>query len=210
MGEKDMRLPFTQEQFFGVFESYNTAVFPMQILLALIGCAMIICVLMNRSRITGFLLGCVWIWTGFAYHIMFFTRINKAAFIFGAAFIAQGVLFIILAYRFQFLFVYRKDTVKRISSFFILFGLVLYPIIGYILEQSPVHVISFGLPCPTTIFTCGMLGLHDGKIKMRYLIIPLVWSFIGLFAAILMGVYQDVLMPVAAIFTILVCNKSKR
>ncbi len=120
-----MRLPFTQEQFFGVFESYNTAVFPMQILLALIGCAMIICVLMYRSRITGFLLGCVWIWTGFAYHIMFFTRINKAAFIFGAAFIAQGVLFIILAYRNQFLFVYRKDTVKRISSFFILFGLVL-------------------------------------------------------------------------------------
>ena len=209
MEEKDMRLPFTREQFFSIFENYNTAVFPMQILLSLIGCAIIMLIFKRQSKFAGYLLGCVWIWTGIAYHIMFFSRINKAAFIFGTTFIVQGILFIILAYRNQFLFVYRKDTVTRISSFFILFGLILYPIVGYILEQSPVLVISFGLPCPTTIFTCGLLGLHAGKIKIRYLIIPLVWSFIGLFAAILMGVYQDVLMPIAALFTLIICYKSK-
>ncbi|MDR2927117.1 MAG: DUF6064 family protein, partial [Cytophagaceae bacterium] len=62
-----MQIPFSTEQFFGIFEKYNTAIFPMQILLFLAGCSMLFLIgtkLKNRNRMIGCLLGCVWIWTG--------------------------------------------------------------------------------------------------------------------------------------------------
>jgi hypothetical protein len=183
----------------------------MQILLFLAGCSMLFLIgtkLKNRNRMIGCLLGCVWIWTGAAYHLLLFTEINKGAYVFGGAFILQGILFIVLACRDKLLFSFEHTMTQRISCFFILFGLALYPIIGYMIEKSIVHTISFGLPCPTTIFTFGLLGLQSGNIKKRFLIIPFIWSFIGLFAAISMGVYHDVVMPVAALYTIITRIKS--
>jgi hypothetical protein len=208
-----MKFPFTTEQFFAVFEKYNTTIFPVQILIFLLGCFILFLVCTkknNLDKFIGYLIGCIWLWTGIAYHILFFTAINKGAYIFGAMFIMQGILFIISTLQGKLLFGFIDTMAKRISCFFILFGLVLYPLIGFILEKSIVHTISFGLPCPTTIFTFGLLGLQLDVIKKRFLIIPFIWSFIGLFAAISMGVYQDVVMPIAALYTIIVCIKSKK
>jgi hypothetical protein len=208
-----MKIPFTTEQFFGVFEKYNTAVFPMQAVLFLVGCTILFLIgtgLKNRNRLIGCLLGCVWIWTGVAYHLLLFTAINKAAYIFGGAFILQGVLFIVLACRDKLFFSFGRTVPQRIGFSLILFGLALYPVIGYMIERSVAHAITFGLPCPTTIFTFGLLGLCSGGVKKRYMAVPLVWSFIGLNAAISMGVYHDVVMPIAALYTVIVRAGSGR
>jgi uncharacterized membrane protein HdeD (DUF308 family) len=207
-----MKLPFSKNQFMEVFEKYNTAVFPMQILFLLAGCIMLFFVFKKgekQNKIIGYMLGGIWLWMGIVYHIIFFFSINKAAFLFGAAFIVQGILFCIFAYRNQLHFEFRKSASNWISLFIILFGLIFYPFIGYMLGNSFVHTISFGLPCPTTIFTFGLLGLQRGNLKRRYMIIPLVWSFIGFFAAILMGVYQDVIMPIAALYVFIACHRSQ-
>jgi uncharacterized membrane protein YjjB (DUF3815 family) len=63
----------------------------------------------------------------------------------------------------------------------------------------------FGVaPCPTTIFTLGMLLLSNAS--WRLFAIPLVWSIIGGSAAVLLGVPQDYGLilagAVAAIFLI--------
>jgi hypothetical protein len=54
---------------------------------------------------------------------------------------------------------------------------------------------SFGVPCPTTLFTAGLLlSLEPGGPGAPWylLIIPLAWTLIGGSAAILLGVLPDV------------------
>ncbi|MDR2947325.1 MAG: DUF6064 family protein [Candidatus Adiutrix sp.] len=204
-----MNVPFTSAQFWEVFAQYNSSVFPMQFLLFFAGCsALLLCSrTKDFSKTIGFALGSLWIWVGLVYHILVFTQINKAAYVFGAAFITQGVIFIVLTRRNQLRFVFDNSLTRRISFFFILFGLLLYPLIGCLLGKPLAHSITLGLPCPTTIFTFGLLGLQAAAIKKRFMIIPLIWSFIGLYAAVSMGVYQDVVMPIAALYTFFICNR---
>ena len=41
----------------------------------------------------------LWIWMGVAYHMLFFSQINKAAYLFGALFILEGILLLNYALR---------------------------------------------------------------------------------------------------------------
>ena len=94
-----MKLPFTTEQFFDVIEKYNLTMFPFQLIILLLG---IVCLFLlhtklpAKDKLIGIYLGVLWIWIGVAYHLVFFTVINKAAFLFGGIFILQG-LFILFS-----------------------------------------------------------------------------------------------------------------
>jgi hypothetical protein len=48
------------------------------------------------------------------------------------------------------------------------------------------------VPCPTTIFTIGLLFWVARPLPLRLLVIPLLWAFVGSSAVILLGVVQDV------------------
>ena len=62
-------MPFTVEQFLGVFESYNLAVFPMQIVAYVLGLIAVFLVFKNRSgRIVPAILSFMWLWNGVMYH----------------------------------------------------------------------------------------------------------------------------------------------
>lgn len=209
-----MNIPFTPEQFFGIFEKYNLAVFPAQILILIIGAA---CLLLIHSSkpykdklIVGFL-GLLWLWIGIVYHLSFFTEINKAAYVFGGLFIIQGVLF--LAYTFignRFTFTFNGCISHYIGYFFIIFGLIIYPVIGYLINKSAVHTISLGLPCPSTIFTFGLLILAGSKMPRYLLIIPSLWAIVGSTAAIKFGVYQDIMLLLSALVALFIIRKYSR
>lgn len=50
----------------------------------------------------------------------------------------------------------------------------------------------FGVaPCPTTIFTFGLLLLTRGPVPLRLLVIPLLWALVGASAALHLGVRED-------------------
>src|SRR5688572_31790059 len=92
-----MKTPFTVEQFFQVFRNYNQAVFPMQIIIYLISVIAIYLAFRPTSKsdkIISGILALLWLWMGIVYHLVFFTAINKAAYLFGAVFILQGILFL--------------------------------------------------------------------------------------------------------------------
>lgn len=198
-----MKIPFTIEQFFNVFEKYNLSVFPAQVIILLLALAGIFLLHSEkplRNKVIGAFLGLLWIWTGLVYHILFFTGINKAASVFGGLFILQGVLILIISFlRQRLVFTFRPDSKDYIGYFFILFGLMIYPFIGYLTGGSMVKTISLGLPCPSTIFTFGFLMLTTREFPKYLLIIPSLWAIVGLSAAINFGVYQDYMMIIAAI-----------
>ncbi len=157
-----MKTPFTAEQFFNVFEKYNSAVFPFQLIIIFSGIAGLFLLRSEyslKNKLIGAWLGLLWIWMGLVYHFTFFAEINKAAYVFGGAFILQGSLILVNTFfKNRLIFISRLRATDYPGYFFILFGLVLYPLIGYFIEGTLARTITLGLPCPSTILTFGSLA----------------------------------------------------
>lgn len=188
-------MPFTPEQFFEVFENYNQSVFPVQTIL--IAAAIAATTLAGRQtrfsgEIISGLLGFLWIWTGVVYHLIFFTEINPAAYIFGAAFIVQGLLFFyqgILKKRLRCRLETNLDAI--LGTIFIVYALIIYPLIGLAFGRVYPASPTFGAPCPVVIFTFGLLMWTDKKLALHLLIIPVLWAIIGSSATVSFGVTED-------------------
>jgi hypothetical protein len=61
----------------------------------------------------------------------------------------------------------------------------------------------FGVaPCPTTIFTFGILLWTTDRVPKYLLVIPLLWALVGTFAALSLGIPEDYALPVAALISL--------
>jgi Family of unknown function (DUF6064) len=195
-------IPFTIEQFFRVFEKYNQAIYPIQFVLILIAVVVIVLAATrkpSRNKIISGLLGVLWLWTGIVYHLIFFTAISPPAYLFGTLFILQGLLFLyegVARNRLSFRTSQRFNGI--LGAVFMAYALVIYPLIGYGLGRVFPSSPTFGTPCPTTIFTFGLLMWADRKISSSLLIIPVLWSIVGTSAAWNFGIKEDFGLLVAA------------
>lgn len=188
-------LPFTVEQFFRVFAAYNGAIWPLQIAAYLLGAVTVLVALLGTAsaqRVVSAALAVMWIWTGIAYHLVFFAAINPAAWLFGAAFVVQGVLFLVAAQVSPGIRAESTGWQGAFGFFLIGYAAVLYPLIGRLLGHSWPEIPSFGLtPCPLVIFTLGVLLLEQRPISQWLVVLPGLWAVIGGSAAILLAVPQD-------------------
>ena len=201
-----MKTPFTLEQFFGVFSNYNQAVYPMQIIFYLISIIAIYLTLKPTSKsdkIISAILAFLWLWMGIVYHLIFFTSINKAAYLFGVAFMAQGILFLIFGvFQDKLAFKFHSGIHGGLGIVLILFALVVYPCLGYVLGHKYPLSPTFGLPCPTTIFTFGLLFLTHKTFPFVLLVIPFIWSVVGLSAAFNFGMAEDISLIISGLLTL--------
>jgi hypothetical protein len=212
-----MELPFSQTDFFNLFREYNNNFFPFEILLYLLGFLSIIFLFSKfsgRNLIVSSVLSIFWLWNGIVYHLMNFTSINKAAYFFGFLFILQSILFIyygIIKNKFEFGF---SMTFKNIIGvIIILYGFAFYSILGYFFGHVyPFSPVFGAAPCPTVIFTWGIILMNKTKTSFIILIIPAVWSIIGTTAAFKLGVVEDyglIISAVAAIILIFTTRNNK-
>jgi hypothetical protein len=90
--------------------------------------------------------------------------------------------------------------------------MVIYPILGYFLGHGYPKSPGFGVaPCPTTIFTFGLLLWTDKKVAKYILLIPFIWSIIGFSAVIAFGMREDTgLLITALLGTILIIFKDRK
>lgn len=194
---------FTMDQFFNVFAQYNTAVWPLQILFYLLAIAAL-AFTFSRSvvsdRLVTAVLAFLWAWMGLVYHLAYFSRINPAAYVFGGLFLLQAVLFFsagVLRHKLSFRPAWNLYSL--VGGFFLLYGLLIYPLLGYFLGHVYPHSPTFGLPCPTTIFTFGLLLWTDHKLPKTLLVVPLLWSLLGFSAAFQWDVLEDIMLLVAGL-----------
>jgi hypothetical protein len=130
--------------------------------------------------------------------VPYFTRINPAAWLFATLFLGQAVLF------------FRVGVGQRRLSFapwnnawaplawgLIVYSLV-YPAINAVDHLSLLRIPTFGVPCPTTIFTVGVLMLATPRC-WSLSSLPVIWSAVGGSATVLLGVHADVALPIAGI-----------
>jgi hypothetical protein len=196
-----MQLPFTREQFYDLFVAYNETLWP-AVLALWIASAGIVALCLSRRHphdrwVSALLVG-HWAWSAVAYHVAFFTRINPAAWLFAALFFGQAVL------------LFRVGVVQRRVSFApwgnawapLAWGLIVYslayPAINALDHRSLLRIPTFGVPCPTTIFTAGVLMMATPPCR-ELAVVPVIWAVIGGSAAFLLGVFADVALPIAGI-----------
>lgn len=199
-----MNVPFSVGQFLDVFQRYNEAIWPAQIVAYALGLLAVIMAFRKTnysSRIICLILSLFWFWMGIVYHIIFFSAINKAAFLFGGLFIIQGALFLFVgAYKSRITFRFGFDVFTFTGLALILYAMAIYPLLGYAFGHGYPRSPCYGVaPCPATIFTFGILLWTDKKVPKYVLIIPFLWSLIGFNAALFLSVTEDVLLPVAAV-----------
>ena len=208
-------IPFTTAQFLEVFSAYNHAVFPFQLILfvlAIIALILAITKSEKSDRIIFAILCFFWLWTGLVYQFLFFTSINPFGYLFGALFILEAILLLYFGVMQEKIgFSFTMDSYSVIGLVFIIYSLIIYPILGSVAGHPYPYLPTFGVPCPTTIFTFGMFLLADRKFPWYLLVIPLIWSFIGVTAAPLFGIVEDYGLVVAGVLgTVLILMKNRK
>jgi hypothetical protein len=198
-----MNLPFTLDQFLQVFAAWNTALWPLQVLATVLGVVSVVLLFRpgpTAARIIWGILSLFWSVMAIGYYWMFFTAINPAAILFGALFLLQAVLFLVegvIRGRIRF------DQVTKarlgLAGVLVAYALIVYPLIGLLVTHPYPATPLFGVaPCPTTIFTLGVLAVARYPHVLRLALIPLAWSLVGGSAALQLGVLQDHGLPLAA------------
>jgi hypothetical protein len=212
-----MNLPFTTEQFFDVFVQYNNSVFPLQIIFVLAALS-ILFIIFKRSvklyPLVWVFLAVFWAWIGIVYHIRFFSPINPIAKGFGVLFMIEAALFIYFGtIKKGVEFDLENNIGKNLGIFLFLYSLLLYPLITIGTGHGYPALPTFGVPCPTTIFTIGILLLTNlNKTPKTLLIVPILWTFIATTAALKLEVYADILLIVSSMLlgASLLTSKSKK
>ncbi len=198
-------MPFTIKEFLGVFKSYNNSIWPFQIILFISTLFILYSALKKKnysSIVISTMLIFYWLWIGVVYDIIFFSAINPAAYFFGGIFILQALLFVkagIIDKKLEFEF--RNDVNGYIGGFIIFYALIIYPLLGIYLGHTYPENPTFGLPCPTTIFTFGILLWAGKKSPIYIIIIPVIWAVIGFTAALKLGIKEDTGLLIAGLLT---------
>lgn len=209
-----MQLPFTHEQFYGVFREYNQTLWPAPLLLMGLAIFAIVLVLRPRSwsgaAISG-ILALLWAWLALAYHLAFFAEINPLAYVFSAmsllgafALFWQGVV----CRRLRFAWVGGGRAFAGVVL--IVFALIVYPLWSWYAGHGYPSMPTFGLPCPTTIFTIGILAFMIPGYPRSPLIVPVLWCLVGVQAAFVLGVVQDMGLIVAGAVGVVLLIKAKK
>ena len=200
-------LPFTVDQFLGVFEQYNQAIWPLHVVGYLLGSAALVLLVKQTSysdRAISAILAVFWAWVGIVYHLMYFSTINGAARGFGVLFIVQAVLFIVFGVmRPQLSFKWDTNPYTIIGAVMIGYAMLVYPLLGTLQGHGYPRSPSFGVaPCPTTIFTFGLLLLTSAKVPKFLLVIPFLWSLLGIWASYQLGIREDIGLLVAGVLSV--------
>jgi hypothetical protein len=203
-----MTPPFTVEQFLSVFAQYNQAVWPAQVALTCLGVGLVMASFSPATlapRLLPLGLGLLWAWMGAVYHLGFFRRINPLAIGFGIAFLAQAGLLALWTIRRPPIAFRPGHTLRAwVGGLLLLYALVVYPtvatILGHVYPARP----TFGLPCPTTIATLGLLLWAKPAPPWWIWVVPVGWSFIGATAAFTLGFYEDLGLLLAGVSSLAV------
>ncbi len=196
-------MPFTAAQLLQVFAAYNAAVWPGQVLWLLVALATVALVWRGgpaSDRLMAGALALLWAWMAIAYHYLFFALIDPAAYLFGLLFLIEAALFAhqgIALGQLRFRIVRDWQTGAGLSLAG--YALLVYPAVGYLTGWRYPAFASFGLPCPSTMFTVGMLLLVRGRRPRFLLTIPVIWSALGASAAVLLPLPADLGLIVAGV-----------
>lgn len=206
-------LLFAPRTYYRLFELYNVAVWPMQIVSLLLGVATLALVRGSeawRGRAVAAILAAWWLWVGWAFHIQRYATINWAAPWFGAAFVVEASLLVGMGtLQGRFRFRPAGDRVRRVGLSVFVFALAVQPLIGPLAGRDWRQVEILGIaPDPTVIATLGMLLLVADRASWPLAVVPLLWCIVGGAFLWAMDAPEAVIMPLVALLTLLLVART--
>ena len=187
----------------GVLGDYKRAVWPMQAVLSALALAALFLLFAKRAwsgRAIAAILAFLWAWIAIAYHLLHFARINTLAYAFAAVSFAGALVFLWQGVIRQAMrFAWPGGRRGAIGIALLGYALIAYPAWSWLAGHRYPETPTFGLPCPTTIFTIGVLAFLSAPVPRSVLVVPLLWSAVGVQAAFVRGVPQDLALGVAGL-----------
>jgi len=169
-------LLFSARTYYRLFELYNAAVWPLQLVTLALGAAVLILMLRGGAwsgRVVAAILALLWLLVAWAYLLERYDTINWAARYFAVAFAAQAALLLwtgVIRGRLRF-----DANTAKIGAAFVLYALAIHPLIAPLTGRPWVQAEIFGLaPDPTTIATLGMLLAVTRPLWLLF-VIPFLW-----------------------------------
>ena len=205
-------LLFSPRTYYRLFELYNAAIWPAQIVA--LGLGLAVPGLLRRPSaargraIAGILAGC-WLWVAIAFHAQRYATINPAAAYFAAGFGLEAALLIwigILRGRLSF-----ERPAGRAGFWIFLFALAIEPILGPLFGRGWRQVQIFGVaPDPTAVATLGILLLANGRGRWSLLVVPAIWCAISGATLLAMKAPDAWVPPLAALLAVALAIRQKR
>jgi hypothetical protein len=174
-------LLFSPRTYRRLFELYNEAIWPGQLLALLLGTVLFACLLRGgRGRLVGAILAAVWLWVAWAFHLERYATINWVAPWFAAAFTVQAALLAGYAFADRLVLPPPADPVGRAGLGLVLFAVLAQPLVAPIAGRGWSAVEVFGIaPDPTVVATLAVLLVARGRNAWPLLPVPLIWCAIS-------------------------------
>ena len=200
-----MKRPFTFDEFLEMLERFNTDWWPTHVIMYTLA-AVAIFLAIRKTRFSGSIVTAIlslfWIWVGYVFNLLYFSKLYHMAYLFVGLYVLEGIILAWVGiFRKNLSFSVRADLFGLTGGIMIIYALIGYPLVGYFTGRGPDHLLYTGMmPCPTAIFTLGMLLWTEKPLPKIVPVIPVVYALSG-FVPVKLGVVEDVGLVVAGIVT---------
>jgi hypothetical protein len=107
-------------------------------------------------------------------------------------------------------FRFTLNSYGLVGAAFVTYALFVYPLLNLAPAHNYPKSPTFGVPCPTAIFTYGLFLWTVGRLPLYLLVVPAVWTLIGSSAIVLLGMWEDIGLLAAGVSgTALVLAKNR-
>ena len=126
--------------------------------------------------------------------MVYFKEFMPFPFVFGILFVVQSLIFIFEGtMRNRIRFQFKADLYGLTGALLIFYGIFGYQALEYILGRGYPEILSFGMfPCPTVIFSLGILLWTGKKFPPYILIFPMIHALSGFIPAFMIGIIEDI------------------
>jgi Family of unknown function (DUF6064) len=176
-------LLFSPRTYYRLFELYNRALWPAQILAIASGIGILLLLRRStamRSRLITAVLALCWLWVAWAFHFERYATINWTAVYVAAAFVVEALALLwVGVIRGRLIYALNQDLQGWTGLPLFLFALVVHPLVGVLAGREWSQAEIFGLaPDPTVVGTLGLLLLSRDRSRFALMLIPFLWSAI--------------------------------
>lgn len=196
-------------------ELYNKRIFPIQVVTAVVAIILVGLLFMLPGVATTILLkaylSIIFGWIGVAFLFLMGDlrkRMPFISFATAAAYFPLAIIFILDIFSMQTAYeISRPDWRLCGSLFMMVWGVIIYPLTGYLIGHRYPRVPLFGaMPCPTNIFTIGVLtAFASSQLEMIALFILSSMAVIAAIRAAVIGfdgerIYEDFALLASGIY----------
>ncbi len=207
-------LMFSPRTYYRLFELYNAAIWPGQILAVLAGIVILVCALRPgaaSARLAVGLLAACWLWVAWELLLKRYATIHLAGNYFAAGFAIEALLlFWSGTVRGRLAFKRERGMIERAGLGMAGFALFAWPLLAPLSGRPWLQMEIFGLmPDPTAIATLGLLLLTAGNAWLLWPL-PLLWCVISGATLFTMDAPDAWVAPTAVLMALLLAGMRTR